>query len=153
MKQAIECVPNFSEGRDREIIDAIAQAVRAVPGVRVLDLSSDPDHNRSVLTFVGDAESVRRGALALFSAAIPRIDLTRHRGEHPRIGAVDVVPFIPIRNADTKLCVEIARAVGEEASRQFDLPVYLYEDAATSEERRNLSNVRKGEFEGLPEKL
>lgn len=153
MKQVIECVPNFSEGRDRQIIDEIAAAVRAVPGVRVLDLSSDADHNRSVLTFVGDAESVRAGALALFAAALPRIDLTRHQGEHPRIGAVDVVPFIPIRHSDARQCVEIAVTTGREAAALFDLPVYLYEDAATSEERRNLSSIRKGEFEGLAEKM
>ena len=153
MKQIVECVPNFSEGRDPEKIGAIAGAVRAVAGVKVLDLTSDPDHNRSVLTMVGDADSVRRGAVALMEAAIARIDLRTHAGQHPRIGAVDVVPFIPIRNATAADCVAIARAVGEEAARRFGLPIYLYEDAATLEERRNLSNIRKGEFEGLEEKM
>lgn len=153
MKQIIECVPNFSEGRDASRIEAIAAAVRRVPGVSVLDLSSDRDHNRSVLTFVGDARAVREGALALFEAALPLIDLTRHQGGHPRLGAVDVVPFIPIREATASDCVEIARAVGREAAERFSLPIYLYEDAAASEERRNLSNIRKGEFEGLSEKM
>ena len=153
MKQIVECVPNFSEGRDAEKIAAIAGAVRAVPGVKVLDLTSDADHNRSVLTLVGDAASAARGALALIEAAVARIDLTTHTGQHPRIGAVDVVPFIPIRNATAADCVAIARSVGEEAARRFNLPIYLYEDAATLEERRNLSNIRKGEFEGLGEKM
>jgi glutamate formiminotransferase / 5-formyltetrahydrofolate cyclo-ligase len=153
LKQIVECVPNFSEGRDRESISAIADAARSATGVKVLDLTSDPDHNRSVLTMVGDADAIRRGALAVLETAIARIDLTKHSGQHPRIGAVDVVPFIPIRNATAADCVEIARAVGEEAGRRFGLPVYLYEDAATLEERRNLSNIRKGEFEGLREKM
>jgi glutamate formiminotransferase len=153
LKQIIECVPNFSEGRDSGKIEAIAGSVRGVAGVTVLDLSSDRDHNRSVLTFVGDAEAVRRGALALLEAALPRIDLTNHTGGHPRLGAVDVVPFIPIRNASADDCVEIARTVGREAAERFGLPVFLYEDAASTEERRNLSNIRKGEFEGLAEKM
>ncbi len=153
MKQIVECVPNFSEGRDPEKIAAIAGAARAVAGVKVLDLTSDSDHNRSVLTMVGDSESIRQAALAVMETAIARIDLTTHSGQHPRIGAVDVVPFIPIRNATAADCVAIARAVGEEAARRFDLPIYLYEDAATLEERRNLSNIRKGEFEGLGAKM
>lgn len=153
MKQIVECVPNFSEGRDPEKIAAIAGAARAVAGVKVLDLTSDADHNRSVLTMVGDSESIGRGALAVMEAAIARIDLTTHSGQHPRIGAVDVVPFIPIRGATAADCVAIARAVGEEAARRFGIPIYLYEDAATLEERRNLSNIRKGEFEGLGEKM
>jgi glutamate formiminotransferase len=153
LKQIVECVPNFSEGRDAAAIDAIAQAVGAVPGVKVLDLTSDPDHNRSVLTFVGDPAACRDGVLALFAAAIPRIDLTRHRGQHPRLGAVDVVPFIPIRGIDTAACVALAREAAAAVAERFSLPVYLYEDAASSEERRNLSNVRKGEFEGLAEKM
>jgi glutamate formiminotransferase len=153
LKQVIECVPNFSEGRDTQRIEAIASAVRRIPGAKVLDLSSDRDHNRSVLTFVGDAEAARLGALALIEAAVGKIDLTKHSGEHPRIGAVDVVPFIPIRNSTPAECVEIARRVGREAAERFRLPVYLYEDAASSEERRNLSNIRKGEFEGLAEKM
>lgn len=153
MKQIVECVPNFSEGRDAAAIDAIAGAVGAVPGVKVLDLTSDPDHNRSVLTFVGDPAACREGVLALYGAALPRIDLTRQRGQHPRLGAVDVVPFIPIRGIDTAACVALARETGAAVAERFSVPIYLYEDAATSEERRNLSSIRKGEFEGLAEKM
>src|SRR5262249_23337738 len=111
MRTVIECVPNVSEGRDRERVREIADAVRAAPGVRLLDVSSDTSHNRSVLTFVGDAAAVRAGVLALFDAAVPRIDLTRHKGEHPRMGAVDVVPFIPIRGASVEDCVALSREV------------------------------------------
>jgi len=153
LKPIVECVPNFSEGRDAAAIAEIAGAIGAVPGVKTLDLTSDPDHHRSVLTFVGDPAACRDGVLALFAAALPRIDLTRHRGQHPRLGAVDVVPFIPIRGIDTAGCVALARETAERIAERFAVPIYLYEDAATSEERRNLSNIRKGEFEGLAEKM
>ncbi|MEO8191041.1 MAG: glutamate formimidoyltransferase [Acidobacteriota bacterium] len=153
MRSVIECVPNFSEGADASRVEEIAGAVRAVLGVRVLNLSSDPAHNRSVLTFVGDADSVRAGVLALFEAAVPRIDLTRHRGEHPRMGAVDVVPLIPIRNATVQDCVALSRSIAEEVALRFAIPVYLYEDSASTEARRNLAEVRKGEFEGFAAKM
>ncbi len=116
MRTIIECVPNISEGRDRAAIDAVAAAVRGVTGVRLLDVSSDASHNRSVLTFVGDAAAVRAGVLALFEAALPRIDLRPHRGEHPRMGAVDVVPFIPIRGSSVEQCVALSREVGAEVA-------------------------------------
>ena len=153
MKQIVECVPNFSEGRDAEIVREIAAAAAAIPGVKVLDLTSDADHNRSVLTFVGEPGAVRDAAVALVGAALPRIDLRRHRGQHPRLGAVDVVPFIPIRDIEAKECVALAREAGRAIAEKYGLPVYLYEDAASSEERRNLSNIRKGEFEGLAAKM
>ena len=153
MKPIVECVPNFSEGRDADSVRAIADSVRAVPGVKVLDLTSDADHNRSVLTFVGDPAACRDGVLALFAAALPRIDLTKHRGQHPRLGAIDVVPFIPIRDFDTASAVALARETAAAVAERFSVPVFLYEDAASSEERRNLSNIRKGEFEGLAEKM
>ncbi len=153
MRSVIECVPNFSEGVENSLVQEIAGAVRAVPGVRVLNLSSDPAHNRSVLTFVGDAEGVRAGVLALFEAALPRIDLTRHRGEHPRMGAVDVVPLIPIRGVTLQECVVLSRKIAEEVATRFGIPVYLYEDSASAEGRRNLADVRKGEFEGLGSKM
>ena len=153
MRTVIECVPNFSEGVDAGRVEEIASAVRAVSGVRVLNLSSDASHNRSVLTFVGDAAAVRAGVLALFEAAVPRIDLTRHRGEHPRMGAVDVVPFIPIRGATVADCVALSKEVGREIAERFAIPVFLYEDSATAESRRNLADVRKGEFEGLAAKM
>jgi glutamate formiminotransferase len=153
MRTVIECVPNISEGRDRARIEEIAAAVRAVPGARLLDVSSDASHNRSVLTLVGDAEGVAAAVRTLFEAAVPRIDLTRHSGEHPRMGAVDVVPFIPIRGATVAQCVALSRAVGADIAERFGIPVYLYEDSATSENRRNLADVRKGEFEGFAEKM
>lgn len=153
MRTVIECVPNISEGRDRERVREIADAVRAAPGVRLLDVSSDSSHNRSVLTFVGDAAGVRAGVSALFDAVVPRIDLTRHEGEHPRMGAVDVVPFIPIRGATVEECVALSRAVGAEVAARHGIPVYLYEDSAASEARRNLAEIRKGEFEGFAEKM
>src|SRR5512141_1698168 len=144
MRTVIECVPNVSEGRDRGLVEAMAAAVRAVAGVRLLGVSSDASHNRSVLTFVGDASGVRAGVDALFDAAVPRIDLTRHRGEHPRMGAVDVVPFIPIRGASVEDCVALSREVGAEIAASHGIPVYLYEDSATAEARRNLAEIRRG---------
>src|ERR1700693_3548740 len=153
MRTVIECVPNISEGRDRERVREIADAVRAAPGVRLLDVSSDSSHNRSVLTFVGDAVGVRAGVSALFEAVVPRVDLTRHEGEHPRMGAVDVVPFIPIRGATVEECVALSREVGAAIAARHGIPVYLYEDSATAETRRNLAEIRKGEFEGFAEKM
>jgi glutamate formiminotransferase / 5-formyltetrahydrofolate cyclo-ligase len=152
MRTIIECVPNISEGRDAAAIEAIAAAVRAAPGARLLNVSSDAAHNRSVLTLVGDRGGVRAAVLALFDAAVPRIDLAKHRGEHPRMGAVDVVPFIPIRGATVEDCVALSREVGEEIGGR-GIPVYLYEDSASAEHRRNLAEVRKGEFEGFEEKI
>jgi glutamate formiminotransferase len=153
MRTVIECVPNISEGRDRSRVEEIAAAVRAVAGARLLDLSSDASHNRSVLTLVGDAAGVSAAVLALFEAALPRIDLTHHTGEHPRMGAVDVVPFIPIRGATVEQCVELSREVGKQIAGRFGVPVYLYEDSASSEKRRNLADLRKGQFEGFAEKM
>jgi glutamate formiminotransferase len=153
MRTVIECVPNISEGRDPARVRAIADAVRAAPGVRLLDVSSDPAHNRSVLTFVGDAAAVRAGVSALFDAAVPRIDLTRHTGEHPRMGAVDVVPLIPIRGATVADCVALSREVGAAIAERHAIPVFLYEDSASSEARRNRAEIRKGEFEGFAEKM
>jgi glutamate formiminotransferase / 5-formyltetrahydrofolate cyclo-ligase len=153
MRTIIECVPNISEGRDAAAIEAIAGAVRATPGARLLNVSSDTAHNRSVLTFVGDGPSLKSAVLALFDAAVSRIDLRQHRGEHPRMGAVDVVPFIPIRGASTEDCVALAREVGAAVAERFGIPVYLYEDAATAENRKNLADIRKGQFEGFTEKM
>jgi glutamate formiminotransferase len=153
MRTIVECVPNVSEGRDAARVGEIADAVRGVPGVRLLDVSSDTSHNRSVLTFVGDAAAVRAGVLALFEAAVPRIDLRTHRGEHPRMGAVDVVPFIPLRGASVEECVALSREVGAEVAGRFGIPVYLYEDSASAENRRNLADIRKGQFEGFAAKM
>lgn len=153
MRTIIECVPNVSEGFDRERVGEIAAAVRAAKGVRLLDVSSDPSHNRSVLTLVGDAAGVAAAVRALFDAAVPRIDLNKHRGEHPRMGAVDVVPLIPIRGATVEQCVALSREIGAEIASRHGIPVYLYEDSASSEPRRNLAEIRKGEFEGFAEKM
>jgi glutamate formiminotransferase/formiminotetrahydrofolate cyclodeaminase len=145
----VECVPNFSEGRRQNVIDAIANAARNVENVRVLDVESDYDHNRMVLTFVGDPDSVLNAAFASSEKAVQLIDLNKHKGQHPRMGAVDVVPFVPIRGIDLKECVLIARRFASRFAEKFHIPVFLYEAAATRPERKDLSYVRHGEFEGL----
>jgi glutamate formiminotransferase len=149
----IECIPNVSEGRRPEIVARLADAIRAVPGVRLLDHSSDGSHNRSVFTLAGEAEPLRRAVLALFEHAIAAIDLRSHRGEHPRLGAVDVVPFVPIEGVTMEDCVALARQVGQEVAQRFGIPVYLYEDASADPLRKNLEDIRRGEFEGLAEKM
>jgi glutamate formiminotransferase/formiminotetrahydrofolate cyclodeaminase len=149
----VECVPNFSEGRRPEVIAAIRDAIAAVDGVSVLDVSSDPSHNRSVMTFVAPVDAAVDAAFAGIRAAAERIDLCKHTGEHPRIGATDVVPFIPLEGSTMEDCIALARALGERVGRELDIPVYLYERAATTPARENLADVRRGEFEGLREEL
>jgi glutamate formiminotransferase/formiminotetrahydrofolate cyclodeaminase len=149
----VECVPNFSEGRRPEVIEAIRDAIAAVEGVSVLDVSSDPSHNRSVITFVAPVESAVDAAFAGIRAAGERIDLCKHAGEHPRIGATDVVPFIPLEGSTMEDCIALARQLGERVGRELRIPVYLYERAATTPARENLADVRRGEFEGLREEL
>ncbi|MGQ0535116.1 MAG: glutamate formimidoyltransferase [Methanobacteriota archaeon] len=149
MARLVECVPNFSAGRDAATVEALADAVRLVPGVRLLDVQKDADHNRCVLTFLGEPDAARRAAFAAAEVAIRRIDMTAHKGQHPRIGAVDVVPFVPVQGVSMPECVKLAESLGEDLARRFDLPVYLYGEAARTEERRNLANIRKGEYEGL----
>jgi glutamate formiminotransferase / 5-formyltetrahydrofolate cyclo-ligase len=153
MARIIESVPNISEGRRPEVLEAAAGAMRLVPGLRVLDVQSDKDHNRSVLTVVGDERALKEGLLALFEVATSRIDLRGQQGEHPRVGAVDVVPFIPIEGASMKDCVALARQVGQAVAERFQIPVFLYEEAATAPHRRNLEDVRRGQFEGLAERM
>ncbi len=148
----VECVPNFSEGRRKEVIDEIV-AEATSRNVKVLDIESDPDHNRSVLSFVGEPAAVVEAALAVGGKAIELIDLNKHRGQHPRMGAVDVVPFIPISDTSMEECVQIAKEFANEYSTRFKVPVFLYEEAATRPDRRNLADVRKGEFEGLREEI
>jgi glutamate formiminotransferase len=149
----IECVPNVSEGRRTGAIAAMADAVARVGGVRLLDHSSDASHNRSVFTFVGDAAGVVEAALALVELAVASIDLRTHRGEHPRIGAVDVIPFVPIRDVTMAACVDVAREVGAAIARRFAVPVYLYEAAATAPARGRLEDVRRGGFEQLAARM
>jgi glutamate formiminotransferase/formiminotetrahydrofolate cyclodeaminase len=149
----IECVPNFSEGRRPEVIAAIRDAIAGVKGAAVLDVSSDASHNRTVITFVAPADVVADAAFAGIREARERIDLRQHSGEHPRIGAADVVPFVPLEGATMDDCVALARALGERVGRELEIPVYLYERAATRPERENLADVRRGEFEGLSTEL
>src|SRR5437763_836077 len=149
----IECIPNISEGRRRPVIDAIAQAIRAVPGVRLLDYTSDASHNRSVFTMAGDAEPLEAAVLAMYERAIAEIDLRGHSGEHPRLGAVDVVPFVPIQGTTMDACVALAKEVAQAVATRFAVPIYLYEEAAATPARKNLEDIRRGEFEGLAAKM
>jgi len=153
LRMIIECVPNVSEGRRPEIVTAMADAIRAVDGVRLLDYSSDASHHRSVFTFAGDAAGVERAVLALFERAVADVDLRTHRGEHPRMGAVDVVPFVPIQGVTMAECVVLARTVGLAVADRFHVPVYLYEEASSNPARKNLEDIRRGEFEGLAAKM
>jgi glutamate formiminotransferase len=148
----IECIPNVSEGRRRDVLDSCAQAIRA-SGARLLDVKPDVSHNRTVFTFAGEAPVVRAAVLALFDTALASIDLRQHAGEHPRIGAVDVVPFVPLEGATMADCVALAKEVAADVARRHNLPVFLYEEAASRPARRNLEDIRRGEFEGLGAKL
>ena len=149
----MECVPNFSEGRERAVIDAIADAVRGVPGCTLLDVDPGRSTNRSVFSFVGGPEAVVEGALAAARAAKQRIDMRRHRGEHPRLGAMDVCPFVPVAGVSLQDCVECARSFGARAAAELGIPVYLYEAAASQPHRKTLKQIRAGEYEGLAEKI
>ena len=149
----IECIPNVSEGRRPEIVAAMADAIRRVAGVRLLDFSSDASHNRSVFTFAGDPVGVEQAVLALVERAVADLDLRTHRGEHPRMGAVDVVPFVPIEGATMADCVALAKKTGVAIADRFHVPVYLYEEASANPARKNLEDIRRGEFEGLAAKM
>lgn len=149
----IECVPNVSEGRRPEVVAALSDAIRRIPGVRLLDHSADASHNRSVFTFVGDEDAVEQALVALFTQAVADIDMRTHRGEHPRLGAVDVVPFVPLEGTTMADCVALARKAGATLAQRFGVPVYLYEEAASHPARKNLEDIRRGEFEGLAAKM
>src|SRR3982074_620166 len=153
MKRLIECVPNFSEGRDAAKVEAIVASMSKVAGVYVLDREMDADHNRSVVTLAGDPDAVAEAALLGVGKALELIDLTKHTGAHPRIGATDVLPFIPIEGITIEDCVALARRVGGEIWKRFRIPVFFYEAAAKRPDRGNLENVRRGQFEGLREEL
>ena len=153
MDQLVECVPNFSEGRNEETLRALAAAVTAVPHVALLDQQRDRDHHRSVLTFVGTPEAVAEAAVALARVAAARIDLRQHQGAHPRVGAMDVVPFVPIRGVTMEDCAELARRVGERIGTELGIPVFLYERAASRPERARLENVRRGGLDGLAARM
>ncbi len=149
----VECVPNISEGRRPEVVDAVADAARCTPGVKVLDVQSDPSHNRSVITFAGEGGAVAQAALALAARAVELIDLREHRGEHPRLGAVDVIPFVPLGESTLEECVGLARRLGESIWARLRVPVYFYAAAAAAPHRVRLPDIRKGEFEGLAAKM
>ena len=151
MDRLVECVPNFSEGRRPEVVDALAEAVESVAGVQLLDRTSDVDHNRSVLTFAGLPEAVAEAAERAVAVAVERIDMTAHSGQHPRLGAVDVVPFVPIGETTIDECVDLAREFGRRIAERHHLPVYLYARAASRPERRVLADIRRPQFEGLAE--
>jgi glutamate formiminotransferase len=153
MKRIVECVPNFSEGRDLAKVDAIVAAILEVPGVGLLDRSSDADHNRSVVTIVGEPEDVAEAAIRGVAKAAELIDLTQQTGAHPRVGATDVVPFVPVEGVTLEDCAELARKVGREIWERYCIPVYFYEAAARRPERKNLENIRRGQFEGLREEV
>ncbi len=153
MTPLVECVPNFSEGRRPEVVDQIVAALTSVPRVYLLDREMDADHNRAVITIVGSPENIGEAVVRGVEAAVRLIDLTKHTGEHPRMGAADVIPFVPIRGISLEDCVEIAKTAGRLISERFHVPVYLYEAAATRPERRNLENIRRGQFEGIRDEI
>ena len=149
----MECVPNFSEGRDLKKVEKIVDAFRGKEGVKLLDYSSDKDHNRTVVTIIGEIEPLGDAVIEAIGSAAPHSDLTQHQGEHPRMGAADVVPFIPIKNCTVAEADALARRVGKEAAERFNIPSFLYEKSATAPHRENLANIRKGQFEGMFEKM
>jgi len=153
MAKIVECVPNFSEGRDLDIIKAITDQISAVDGVKLLGADPDKDYHRTVVTLVGEPDAVVEAAYAATKKAAELIDMTRHQGEHPRMGATDVVPFVPVSGVTMEDCVQLAHRYGQRVGEELGIPVYLYEEAATRPERRNLAKVRKGQYEGLAEKL
>ena len=152
MRKLMECVPNFSEGRDEVIVEQIIDEARKIEGITILDYSSDKDHNRTVLTMIGSPEQVREAAINTARKAAELIDMSKHEGAHPRMGATDVIPFTPVSNVTIDECIEIAKEVGVELG-SWGIPVYLYEDAATKADRKNLASVRKGQYEGFFEKI
>ena len=147
--EIVECVPNFSEGRRKDVVDAIAAAIESTPGVRLLDREMDANHNRCVITFVGDRRAVADAAFAGARKAVELINMNQHHGEHPRVGALDVLPFVPVSGVTMQDCVQLARSVGKRIADELGVPVYLYEAAATRPDRKDLPNVRRGEYEGL----
>ena len=153
MAAFIESIPNISEGRNKVFIEACVDQIRETAGCTLLDYSSDPSHNRTVITYMGDPQGCEEAGVKLAKKAVERIDLTKHEGEHPRMGCVDVMPFVPIKEATMEDCIELSKRVGERIAAEADLPVFLYERSATAPHRQNLAKVRKGQFEGMAEKV
>lgn len=153
MKQIIQCVPNFSEGRDLDKIEKIISAFRGKNGVKLLDYSNDEDHNRLVVTVVGEKEALKNAVIEAVGTAVELIDMTKHEGQHPRMGATDVIPFIPIKNATMEECIDLSKEVAKAIYETYKVPSFLYEKSAKNAERENLAKVRKGQFEGMAEKI
>lgn len=153
MAKLVKCIPNFSEGIRKEIIEELVQTIKAVPGVILLDYSSDASHNRSVFTFVGTPEEAKEAAFLAAKKASELIDMTKHKGEHPRMGAVDVIPFVPVKNMNMSECIQLSKELAERISKELKIPVFLYEESASKPERINLAAIRKGQFEGMAEKI
>jgi glutamate formiminotransferase len=153
MARLVECVPNFSEGRNKDVVEKIVDEIRKIEEVKLLDYSMDADHNRSVVTFIGEPEKVIEAAFNAAKVAAELIDMSKHTGEHPRMGATDVIPLIPISEVTMEECVEYSKILGKRIGEELNIPVFLYERSATSREREDLANVRKGQYEGMAEKL
>ena len=153
MAVIIESIPNISEGRRQDVIEACVDQIRTTPGCTLLDYSSDPNHNRTVITYMGDMKGCEEASVKLAKKAAELIDLTKHEGEHPRMGAVDVMPFVPIKDVTMDECVELSKKVGERIAKEADIPVFLYEKSASAPHRQNLAAIRKGQFEGMAEKV
>ena len=153
MAQIIESIPNISEGRDKQVIQACVDQIRTTPGCTLLNYSSDPNHNRTVISYIGDAKGVEEASVKLAKKAVELIDLTKHTGEHPRMGCVDVMPFVPIKDATNDDCIRLSETVGQRIADEAGLPVFLYEMSARKEARKNLAAIRKGQFEGMAEKV
>ncbi len=153
IKKILECVPNFSEGRDLKKIEEIVEPFRGKDGVKLLDYQNDEDHNRSVVTAVGEPEALKAAVIESMGIAIKHIDMRSHQGQHPRMGAIDVVPFIPVKNVSVEEAVEISKSAAREAAQKYELPIFLYEQSASRPERQNLATIRKGQFEAMAEKL
>lgn len=153
MKEILQCIPNYSEGRDLDKVEKIVQSFRGKEGVKLLDYSRDEDHNRMVVTVVGELEPLKESLIESVKTAMDLIDLTTHQGQHPRMGAVDVIPFVPIKNVTMDEAIEVAKEMGETLWKMFQLPIFLYEKAAVSSHRENLAALRKGQFEGMFEKI
>lgn len=153
MAKIVECIPNFSEGRNMDVVEKIVDAVRKAHGVKLLNYSSDSDHNRTVVTFIGSVEGVETAILEMAERVYENIDMSKHEGGHPRMGALDVVPFVPIKDVTVEECIELSKRVGKTIGEKFNIPVYLYEDSASKAERQNLAAVRKGQYEGFFEKI
>lgn len=153
MKKIMECVPNFSEGRNMEVMEAILEPFKHTEGMTLLDWSHDEDHNRMVVTLVGEPEALKTSVIEAVKIAVKKIDLNHHTGQHPRMGAVDVIPFVPVKGVTQEEAIELSKEVGKIIGEEIGIPVFLYEDSATSPERQNLAKIRKGQFEGMKEKI